>query len=188
MGWFDEQIRQRKASDQEVFEDSIFRMASVVLGRQGAGLLEDERIITKAAIDEILKYYHFKLAEIPESITDGDEQLEYCLRPRGVMRRNVKLEEGWYKNGYGPMLAYRREDGVPVALIPKSFSGYWYRDPVTGQKTGVTRQNAGQFDADAVHHLAEIVHKGMDDAFHSIASFFAFSVSARSAPCAAWRG
>ena len=150
MGWFDEQIRQRKASDQEIFEDSIFRMASVVLGRQGAGLLEDERIITKAAIDEILKYYHFKLAEIPESITDGDEQLEYCLRPRGVMRRNVKLEEGWYKNGYGPMLAYRREDGVPVALIPKSFSGYWYRDPVTGQKTGVTRQNAGQFDADAV--------------------------------------
>ena len=150
MGWFDEQIRQRKASDQEIFEDSIFRMASVVLGRQGAGLLEDERIITKAAIDEILKYYHFKLAEIPESITDGDEQLEYCLRPRGVMRRNVKLEEGWYKNGYGPMLAYRREDGVPVALIPKSFSGYWYRDPVTGQKTGVTRQNAGQFDVDAV--------------------------------------
>ncbi len=150
MGWFDEQIRQRKASDQEIFEDSIFRMASVVLGRQGAGLLEDERIITKAAIDEILKYYHFKLAEIPESITDGDEQLEYCLRPRGVMRRNVKLEEGWYKNGYGPMLAYHREDGVPVALIPKSFSGYWYRDPVTGQKTGVTRQNAGQFDADAV--------------------------------------
>ena len=150
MGWFDEQIRQRKASDQEIFEDSIFRMASVVLGRQGAGLLEDERVITKAAIDEILKYYHFKLAEIPESITDGDEQLEYCLRPRGVMRRNVKLEEGWYKNGYGPMLAYRREDGVPVALIPKSFSGYWYRDPVTGQKTGVTRQNAGQFDVDAV--------------------------------------
>ena len=28
MGWFDEQIRQRKLSDQEVFEESIFRMAS----------------------------------------------------------------------------------------------------------------------------------------------------------------
>ena len=26
MGWFDEQIRQRKLSDQEVFEESIFRM------------------------------------------------------------------------------------------------------------------------------------------------------------------
>ena len=28
MGWFDEQIRQRKLSDQEVFEESIFRINS----------------------------------------------------------------------------------------------------------------------------------------------------------------
>ena len=55
MGWFDEQIRQRKLSDQEIFEDSLFRMASAVLGKQRAGRLVDERIITKAAIDEILK-------------------------------------------------------------------------------------------------------------------------------------
>ena len=60
MGWFDEQIRQRKLSDQEIFEDSIFRMASVVLGQSGAGSLNDDRIATKAAIDDILKYYHYK--------------------------------------------------------------------------------------------------------------------------------
>ena len=52
MGWFDEQIRQRKLSDQEVFEESIIRMASVVLGKQRAGVLDDDRIVTKAAIDE----------------------------------------------------------------------------------------------------------------------------------------
>ena len=28
MGWFDEQIRQRKLSDQEVFEESIFRITA----------------------------------------------------------------------------------------------------------------------------------------------------------------
>ena len=55
MGWFDEQIRQRKLSDQEIMEDSLFRMASVVLGRQRAGVLSDDRIVTKAAIDDILK-------------------------------------------------------------------------------------------------------------------------------------
>ena len=59
MGWFDEQIRQRKLSDQEVFEESIFRMASVVLGKQRAGVLDDDRIVTKAAIDENLKFYHY---------------------------------------------------------------------------------------------------------------------------------
>ena len=150
MGWFDEQIRQRKASDQEIFEDSIFRMASVVLGKQGAGVLEDERIITKAAIDEILKYYHYKITEIPDSIRDSDEQLEYCLRPHGLMRRNVTLDPGWYKDAYGPMLAFRKEDGAPVALLPRPFMGYYYRDPVTGQKTKLNRQTAEQFDADAI--------------------------------------
>ncbi|MBQ6215011.1 MAG: NHLP bacteriocin export ABC transporter permease/ATPase subunit [Oscillospiraceae bacterium] len=150
MGWFDEQIRQRKENDQEVFEDSIFRMASVVLGKQGTGILNDERIITKAAIDDILKYYHYKPAEIPESVSDPEEQLEYCLRPRGLMRRNIKLEEGWYKDAYGPVLAFRKSDGVPVALLPKPFVGYRYKDPDSGEKKDVNKKTAALFDAEAI--------------------------------------
>ena len=57
------------------------------------------------------------------------------------MRRNVKLEEGWYKDAFGPMLAFRKEDGAAVALLPKPFTGYWFRDPDTGEKTTV---NAGR--------------------------------------------
>ena len=150
MGWFDEQIRQRKASDQEVFEDSIFRMASVILGGQGAGVLNDQRIITKAAIDDILKYYHYKPTEIPNSVKEPDEQLEYCLRPHGLMRRSVTLEPGWYKDAYGPMLAFRASDGLPVALLPKPFVGYWFRDPDTGERVSLNAKTAAQFDADAV--------------------------------------
>ena len=150
MGWFDEQIRQRKESDQEVFEDSIFRMASVVLGKQGTGILNDERIITKAAIDDILKYYHYKPSEIPDSLTESEEQLEYCLRPHGLMRRNVKLEEGWYKDAYGPVLAFRKTDGIPVALLPKPFTGYWYKDPDSGEKKNLNKENAANFDSDAI--------------------------------------
>ena len=90
MGWFDEQIRQRKLSDQEIMEDSLFRMASVVLGRQRAGALSDERIVTKAAIDDILKYYHYKSSEIPDSLKTPEEELDYLLRPHGLMRRMVE--------------------------------------------------------------------------------------------------
>ncbi|MDO4973164.1 MAG: NHLP bacteriocin export ABC transporter permease/ATPase subunit [Eubacteriales bacterium] len=150
MGWFDEQIRQRKLSDQEILEDSIFRMASVVLGKQRAGILHDERIATKAAIDDILKYYHYKPTEIPDSIRTLDEQLEFCLRPHGVMRRSVKLEEGWYKDAFGPMLAFRKEDGAAAALLPKPFTGYYFLDPDTGAKTVVNKQTAAQFDTDAI--------------------------------------
>ena len=150
MGWFDEQIRQRKLSDQEIFEDSLFRMASAVLGKQRAGVLDDERIIAKAAIDEILKYYHCKIAEVPDEIRDLDEQLEYCLRPHGLMRRSVKLEKGWYRDAFGPMLAFRKEDGMAVALLPKPFLGYTFRDPVSGEKTDLNRKTAAQFEADAI--------------------------------------
>jgi len=149
MGWFDEQIRQRKASDQELFEDSILRMAATVLGKQGIGALDD-RIVTKAAIDEILKYYHYKSQEIPDSITDIDEQLEYCLRPHGLMRRSVKLEKGWQKDAFGPMLGFLKEDGTPVALLPNPFAGYWFSDPVTGEKTRVTAATAERFRPDAI--------------------------------------
>ena len=150
MGWFDEQIRQRKLSDQEIFEDSLFRMASAVLGRQRAGRLDDDRIVTKAAIDEILKYYHCKSAEIPDDIRDLDEQMEFCLRPHGLMRRSVRLEKGWYRDAFGPMLAFRREDGAAVALLPKPSAGYWFRDPESGGRIDLNRKTAELFEEDAI--------------------------------------
>ena len=149
MGWFDEQIRQRKQNDQDVFEESIFRMASVVLGRSMTGTLDDERILTKAAIDDILKYYHYKPVEIPGTIKDADEALEYCLRPHGIMRRNVKLEEDWYKDAYGPMIAFRKEDNLPVALMPKPVSGYWFKDE-NGEKKKLNKATAAQFEQEAI--------------------------------------
>ena len=150
MGWFDKQVRQRKENDQSVFEDSIFRMASVVLGKTGAEVLNDERLISKAAIDEILKYYHLKPAEIPAGIKDVDEQLEYCLRPHGIMRRTVKLEENWYRDGFGPLLAFRKEDGLALALLPKSFKGYYFRDPTTGERVTVDKKTAALLEEEAI--------------------------------------
>ena len=150
MSWFDDQIRMRKQKDQEVFEDSIYRMASVVLGKPGAGALNDERIVTKAAIDEILKYYHIQATEIPENLIDADEQLEYCLRPHGIMRRNVRLEEGWYRDAFGPMLGFYGQARLPVALLPRPFMGYRFLDPVSGEWQSLNRQTAAQFAEDAV--------------------------------------
>ena len=150
MGWFDEQIRQRKQSDQEIFEDSMFRMASVVLGRSAVSAAADARVLTKAAIDDILKYYRIKPTEIPDTITDPDEQLEFCLRPHGLMRRNVKLEEGWYRDAFGPMLGTVKESGRPVALLPKTVHGYAFRDPESGKLITVNKQTAALLDTDAI--------------------------------------
>ena len=150
MGWFDDQIKQRKESDQAVFEDSIFQMASVVLGKKRAGTLDRDRMVTKAAIDDILKYYRMKPVDIPDSVRDLEDQLEYCLRPNGLMRRNIRLTKGWYKDAFGPILAFRREDGSPVAILPRSFSGYSFRDPETGSTRTLNRQTEDLFEEDAI--------------------------------------
>ena len=150
MGWFDEQIRQRAQGDQEVLEDSFYRMAGAVLDKWSAGRIEDERLIAREALDSILKYYHQKPAEIPESITDVNEQIEYVLRPTGLMIREVQLEEGWQNDAYGPLLGCLRESGKTVALLPGTVWGYWYTDPDTGKKTRVTRKTAKLFRMEAL--------------------------------------
>ena len=77
MGWFDDQLRQRKALDRQLIEDSFQRIAGIVLGESAASKISDDRIITKIAVDEILKYYHIKPADIPKNITEHEEQLDH---------------------------------------------------------------------------------------------------------------
>ena len=125
-------------------------MASIILGDQGAGNTADHHIVAKEAIDEILRYYHYKPVEVPENITDREEQMEYCLRPHGLMRRNAYLPDGWYKDAFGPMLGFRKEDNMAVALLPKPFMGYWIKDPVTGKKVTVNKKTAELFRREAV--------------------------------------
>ena len=150
MSWFDKQIRAAAQSDQEIFEESLLRMASVVLNDKGAEEAWNERIITREAIDEILKYYHFKPVRIPDQVTVRSEQLEYCLRPYGIMRREVLLKGRWYKDSFGPLLVFREKDGRPVALIPGLLSSYTYTDPLTGTRIKLTEKNAMQFRSGAI--------------------------------------
>ncbi len=150
MGWFDEQIRQRMSRDREVLEDAFQRMAGVVLDKWNAdGLLEGDQN-ARAALDEILAFYHFSPVEIPEDIGDVAGQMQYALRPTGLMTREVTLEEGWQRDAYGPMLCCMKEGGATVALIPGLLTGYYYHDPVSGKRIRITRKNAGLFSRDAL--------------------------------------
>ena len=133
MGWFDEQIRQRKDADLAAFEGSFQEIAEAVMGRRLSDALNDDRTVTTDAIGEILKYYHVKASEVPETITDMNEVLEYLMRPYGIMRRTVKLEKGWHRDAVGAMLGTRADDGSVVALIPHGLSGYRFYDRKTGK-------------------------------------------------------
>ena len=150
MGWFDEQIRERLQRDQEVMEDSFVRIAGAVLGSGAEKKLQDERLVISEALDEVLKCYHYKGAQIPDEIKGFDEQMEYVLRPLGLMTRDVTLSEDWYHKAYGPMLGVMKDSGMVTALIPGKVYGYSFRDPATGKQTAVNRTTAKLLEEDAI--------------------------------------
>ncbi len=151
MGWFDEQLKYRKEKDNENFADAIESIAGAVMGKRLSDAL-DSREAAESAIEEILRYYHFKIKtdDIPPQLKTVDEQLDYRIRPFGIMRRTVQLEKGWYRDAVGPMLGTLKEDGRAVALIPGKFSGYSFCDIKTGKRIKLNRRTEQLVDSEAV--------------------------------------
>ncbi len=150
MGWFDEQIKQRKEYDSTVFEEAFIGISDAVTGSHFSSVFADEKSRAKDAIDEILKYYHVKTRDVPESIKDINEQLEYLMRPHGIMRRTVHLEKGWHKDAIGAMLGIKKSDGSIVALIPVGMSGYTFFDAETGKNIKISGKNEDIFEIEAI--------------------------------------
>ena len=177
MGWFEGQINERQDADLQLLEDSFVKVAGIINGKRFAEQYSDSNIITKTAIDEVLKYYHFKSADIPSSITETDKQLDYCLRPHGMMYRSVELSEGWYKDAFGPILAFRKDDGRAVALIPGTVSGYTYYDAKRGKRMKLNRRTQDLFEKDAICFYRLLPQKklGIKDLLLYMKSCLAFS-------------
>ena len=148
MSWFDEQIRERKLKDDEIFADAISDMAKSVLGHRLARTIDNNRI-TNDAIDEVFKYYGLKMPSIPDKVQTLDDKLEYAMRPYGIMRRKVRITNEWYKDAIGPMIGTMKEDGKPIALIPGRMGGYRYNDHSTGRLVRIDSKNAQLIDEEA---------------------------------------
>jgi NHLM bacteriocin system ABC transporter ATP-binding protein len=150
MGWFDEQIKTRLHNDEENFKDSFMGLASVVMGKSAiASMMDDDIKKTKNAIDEILRYFHVKAIELPEQDGNLNAQLEALLHPYGIMRREVKLEGEWYKDGIGVLLGQTQE-GDTITLLPRGFYGYEYFDWKSKKKIRVTKNNVSELKLEAI--------------------------------------
>lgn len=150
MGWFDEQIKLRKRNDETILEEAFVGMADAVLGTKMSEAYKSSAEKADSAIDEILKYYKVKPVEVPDSFKNLNDRLEYLLRPHGIMRRNINLEKGWYKDAIGAILGTRKDDGSVVAFIPKGFSGYVFFDVPSGKWVKLGKKNEDLFETEAI--------------------------------------
>ena len=153
MGWFDEQIKDRKKRDEEDFLNAMDEIAAVITRRTQRKKCEDPDVDRqqniKRAINEILQYYHVKQREVPDHIKELPDQMDYMCRPCGIMHRGVMLEKGWYKEAAGVYLGTKK-DGTFVALIPELFSGYSYYDETLGKKVHLNRKTAEELEMEAI--------------------------------------
>ena len=150
MGWFDEQIKQRKKYGDDAFSEAFYKVADAVTGKNVAKAMQDDAKRTEDAIESILKYYHIKYTKLPDDIKDVYEQIDYLTRPHGMMMRDVNLTRGWYKNAYGAMLGTLKKDKTLISLIPGKFGGYTYYDVKVGKVKRVTSANEHLIDNEAI--------------------------------------
>ena len=147
MGWFEEQIKMRRDSDNEALDDSLKNVSAIIKGKKGFSFGDDREKI-KGVLDGILAFFHIKSREIPPEIKDLNDQMEYLFRPHGIMYRPVKLDKGWYKNASGAMLG-KLKTGEAVALLPDKLGLYGFFDPTTQKRVRLGRKTQELLEEDA---------------------------------------
>ena len=78
--------------------------------------------------------------------------LRDILHASGVRCRQVRLSDDdyWWRGDSGAMLAFRRADARPIALLPGRWGRYRLTDPQSGRSTRVTRARASTLDPEAL--------------------------------------
>ena len=78
MGWFDEQIKQRKQNDDQLFEEAFVCMADAVLGTKMSSAYQSDELKANGEIGEILKYYKIKPREVPDTVKGLETASSTC--------------------------------------------------------------------------------------------------------------
>lgn len=149
MGWFEDQLKERIETDRDKFEDSFIELSATILGEKGIiDAMKSNKKKTRNAIEEIIKYYNCQVVKVPDEIEDVVDQMDYMMRPTGIMKRRVKLEDKWWESAVGAMLGSTK-DGQTIALIPRGVKGYCFKDYKTGKTVKVDRKTSKNIEREA---------------------------------------
>ena len=137
-------LQNQAAQHREAAEEAARRELQELFDRRGV-LAEKDALI--AALEAVGRHegIRFRAPAAPE----GEElDAERAFDASGVHARRVRLRsaERWWRRRGGAMLAFRREDGRPVALLPARFGVYRLLDPAAGVTRRVDASVADDLD------------------------------------------
>ena len=136
MGWFDEQIENRKRQELKLLDDSFQKLELIVTGSRSADHFAEGADV-KDALEVLLKYYGIPDREVPPRLKTLEEKLDYLLSAADIMYREVQLERGWHVDSMGPLITTLEESGAVITVLHNSAGVYVYRDPVSGREVRV---------------------------------------------------
>ena len=136
MGWFDEQIENRKRQELKLLDDSFQKLELIVTGSRSADHFAEGADV-KDALEVLLKYYGIPDREVPPRLKTLEEKLDYLLSAADIMYREVRLERGWHVDSMGPLITTLEESGAVITVLHNSAGVYVYRDPVSGREVRV---------------------------------------------------
>lgn len=150
MRWLESQIDARARLDAELTERAYAKLAGSVTDAESAPRFEvDDLEQVEGAVRSCLAYNGLEAGDVPDSVRDIDERIDWLCRPSGTMHRTVNLEKGWQRQAFGALLG-KLDTGEVIALLPRGLHGYCYKEPGTGRKVKVTKDVASHIQAEAV--------------------------------------
>ncbi len=153
-----QQFQQRQQLDQQTTQQSLQNLASLLKPKDDSFLsAETPLLVAAGAVGHVLGVRVLPPRQ-SENLAQVKDPLEAIARASQLRLRQILLRGQWWRQDSGPMVAYRRDNHQPVALLPIKSSGYELLDPLTLQRTHV--------DATVAHQLeptAKIFYKPLSE-------------------------
>jgi NHLM bacteriocin system ABC transporter ATP-binding protein len=168
-----ERLARELETEQRVVESAVEGLASVVPGTDGIvsdAQLTGDRLLDACKVVAAAAGIEIDPARGPAAAVDPKDRLEAIARTSSFRTRPVTLEGDWWRQDNGPLLAFRTQDGAPVALLPESPKRYVLVDPATHTRTAVDASAAGTLRNDAVMFYRPLPGRAL-----SIGDLFRFS-------------
>lgn len=159
MGWFEDQVAQRKKLDAKTFEDSFKSLAGIRVKNQKK--LSDNEIRENFAISQILGYFHHQMMDIPVGVTSFKDKLNYVLGHFGIEYHNVALTDEYVNEYSSPLLIYTLIGEIPIILFPTKNNQYYYIHYGTGKKVYIDASMIHGLEIDAISFYRPIPSKGI---------------------------
>ena len=147
MGWFEEQVKQRKKLDEKTFEESFMSLAGLKVDNKEK--LSDTEIRDNFVIKQILSYFHHQPIDIPKGVEKFDDKLNYVISQCDFVYRKITLNDSFVNDTKSPILIFTLVSNVPVVLFPKGKDKYYYINYSTGKKETIDASLVNGIELDA---------------------------------------